>query len=619
MKTASLNKRLKASAVFALALVIFVTFYGCKPNNGKPESTIEPTSRNEEESMEKYSGEYSADTGALGGVDALGRALSISGKEVDETKKVGIFYFLWLGAHGTAGPYDNNKIVQNDPSAILSENNWRKAGGGNVGEMHFWGEPLFGYYRSNDKWVIRKHCQMLTDAGVDYICFDATNGYPYIETVKVLIEVWYEYLEAGKNIPKICFYTNTNSGATINQIYRSIYKSKALHNKYERLDELWFYYEGKPLIIGNIDDTLSTKAKDYFRIKAAVWPNAEKHDDGIPWMEFWRLNTSDAVYGVDGKKEVMNVSIAQHCATCRMSFGAWYGSSDHTRSWHDGENDKSEDAINYGYNFQEQWDFAIENDPDMVFVTGWNEWAAQRQNTDDNRIVFVDCCDPNTSRDAEPMRGGFGDNYFMQLCENIRRYKGVQNRVNASENKTVKTLSDFDNVPATYFDYRNDIVSRNHQGFGTIRYKDESGRNDFVTLKVTKDSENIYFYAETENDISEADEKWMTLFINSGSAGTEKWENQFDFAVNFGEIGAIVKYDGTKFVKVSETAVNIDGNRLMLSVPRKLLGCEGPVDLQFKWADNYLLTDDGNPDVYSFYTSGDAAPIGRFTYVFSEI
>ncbi len=33
--------------------------------------------------------------------------------------------------------------------------------------MHHWGEPYLGYYVSNDEWVIRKHAQMLSDAGVD--------------------------------------------------------------------------------------------------------------------------------------------------------------------------------------------------------------------------------------------------------------------------------------------------------------------------------------------------------------------------------------------------------------------------------------------------------------------
>lgn len=32
----------------------------------------------------------------------------------------------------------------------------------------------------------------------------------------------------------------------------------------------------------------------------------------------------------------------------------------------------------YGYNFQEQFDRALNIDPDMLFITGWNEWIAGR-------------------------------------------------------------------------------------------------------------------------------------------------------------------------------------------------------------------------------------------------
>ena len=33
-----------------------------------------------------------------------------------------------------------------------------------------------GYYLADDDWVIRKHAQMLTDAGVDVIIVDLTNA-----------------------------------------------------------------------------------------------------------------------------------------------------------------------------------------------------------------------------------------------------------------------------------------------------------------------------------------------------------------------------------------------------------------------------------------------------------
>ena len=227
----------------------------------------------------RYTGKYSGKNGALAGTDALGRKIALKDSGVRD-RKVGVFYFLWQGEHGTGGPYDNNKIVAANRDALLSESNWQNMGGGARGEHHFWGEPLFGYYRSSDTWVMRKHLQMLTDAGVDFLVFDATNAYTYSDRVKELISVWYEYLKDGVNVPKLAFYTNTSSGDTMRRIYDEIYNNAALKKQYPRLDELWFNWNGKPMIVGISKEADST-VKSYFTIKESTWPNAGRTDNGF--------------------------------------------------------------------------------------------------------------------------------------------------------------------------------------------------------------------------------------------------------------------------------------------------------------------------------------------------
>lgn len=115
---------------------------------------------------------------------------------------VGIFYFLWQGQHGTSGPYDNSKL-ENIEGALSSESGWIEAGGGAVGSHHFWGEPLFGYYTSDDEWVMRKHIQMLTDADVDFLVFDATNGYTYAKQALKLMSIHDEYQKDGWDVPQV--------------------------------------------------------------------------------------------------------------------------------------------------------------------------------------------------------------------------------------------------------------------------------------------------------------------------------------------------------------------------------------------------------------------------------
>ena len=621
--------KIKLIAILTAALMICSVFAGCVGPNNPAKPTEVPANT-------KYSGTFSDLNGSFGGVDALGRELSLDGQvSGPRDRKVGIFYFLWHGQHGTNGPYNIYEIVKNTPNATKSSKNWKKAGGGNDGDFHYWSEPMFGYYLATDQWVQRKHLQMLVDAGIDFMVFDTTNQYTYVTPLKKLLAVWEEYYEQGIKVPKLAFYTNTESGKTMNSIYKDIYNSKSMKSKFPHLDDMWFYYDGKPLIIGDPNDpVLSAEAKDFFRIKASVWPNGGRTDDGFPWMEFGRLLSDDAVYGLDGRKEVVNVSIAQHSDTVMMSFTEFYGGNDRTRSWHDGANDTSENAMAYGYNVGEQWDWAIGVDPEMVFFTGWNEWIAQKLSTDskDHPIMFCDCCAPNTSRDAEPVNGLYGDNYYMQLIDCIRRYKGTVARVNVGGDNTIDVNGSFDQwnnaaITAKYTDYLGDTADRSSKGYGKLVYKDETGRNDFVSLKVAKDAQNLYFYAETAENITPAtDDNWMTLFIRSGREDTARWENGFDFAVNLekpnGSEAVISKYnaDGT-WTKAGTAAIKVEGKKLMLSVSRETLGiadAETPLNVQFKWADNYQRNEDGSLDVYSFYKNGDAAPIGRETYVFSE-
>lgn len=573
--------------------------------------------------MSKYKGPYSKINGMYGGVDDLGRVLSTD-KTVPlprANRRVGIFYYPAPGNHGLKGPYDNSKIVAAHPDATKSEEAWLAAGGGAPHVDHHWGEPLFGYYTMNDEWVVRKHMQMFTDAGVDYLIFDTTNAVTYDGTIRKILEVLDEFYKQGiENVPKVAYYTNSESGRTINHIYHNIYQ------KLPEYSHLWFCWDGKPLIIGHPDDPeLEEEAKAFFRIKISYWPTEKRSsDDQWPWVEFEGIYTTDAVYGKNGRKEVVSVSTAQHCNNV-FSASAWYGEPNRTKSYRRDieKNDPSEDAVLWGYNFADQWKWAIEQDPETVFVTQWNEWLAMRMDPRGGHpIVFVDLADPNNSRDIEPMRGGFGDNYYMQLCEFIRQYKGAPPRVNIGEDTTILIHGDFsqwDSVTAEYRDYKRDTVPREKEGFGNFHYTDDSGRNDFEILKAARDAENLYFYAKTVDPITAPDGNgWMTLFINSGNLEHKNWHG-FDYVINRilpNREGAVIEVceGGWNWRSVGVAEMRVDGNQMMLRIPRDLIGVkEELLNLQFKWADHYVADD-----IWSFYEKGDAAPIGRLTYIFSE-
>ncbi len=542
--------------------------------------------------------------GSFACTDELGRSVMSANGESE--KLVGVFYFLWMGQHGKDFLCDNTKLVRDNPDAVLSEEAWMEAGGGKVSDFHFWGEPLFGYYSMDDEWVIRRHVQMLTDASVDFIVCDTTNAVTYTDAAKIMIKVFYEYYMKGFDVPKIAFYTNSASGRTMNRLYDELYNDEELLRKYPKLSELWFTMDGKPMIVGDKkDDELRDDVEDYFRIKASQWPNENKKKDGFPWMEFDRSLTLASVFRSKGIK-IMNVSAAQHSDTGAFSRTAWYGKNDRTRSWHDGRNDTSEDAVLHGYNFSEQWEFAIKMDPDIIFVTGFNEWVAQRQiKTDETPVLFVDCVDENCSRDVEPSAGRLGDNYYLQMVDYIGKFKKCTSKTETENSVTIDIDGSFDQwnnseITAVYRDFDGEIGDRNSVGFGNINYTDTSGRNDIVNMKVTSDSENYYFYVDTKETLSPStDKNHMTLFID------EK------FSVNRAtpENGrtSVEKITADGYEKIGEADIKTEGNKIMISVPKTLIGNDGTI--LFKWADNY----DEN-DVYSFYTKGDSAPYGRLCY-----
>lgn len=555
--------------------------------------------------------------GSLAATDALGRQIVSAG---ESKKKVGVFYFLWNGEHNTAGPYDITKITEQNPDAFRSEKAWIAAGGGGMGEFHFWSEPLFGYYRQADQWVVRRHCQMLTDAGVDFIVFDATNAATYRDRVLELIEIWYGYMKQGWKVPKLAFYTASYSGAVMNKLYDELYNDPSVREKYPDIDDLWFKMNDKPMIVGiKKDKELRRDVKKFFRIKAKQWPD-DKVRDGFPWMEFSRLGKLSSYYKKSPWDEsIMSVSVAQHCDTCCFSSSAWYGANDHGRSWHNGKKDTSPNAILHGYNFEEQWEYAIRLDPDIVFVTGFNEWVAQRLTLRDGEpFGFCDNCNPEYSRDIEPQAGILGDNYFMQLVKYIAKFK--RSTAVLPENSSVSIdidggFSQWKNekITAVYRDYEGDVVDRDCNGYGDTHYTDATGRNDIVNAKVASDAQNVYFYVDTAKPLSKpTDENWMQLLLNVSGA-----EEGYEYIINrrspengFATVEQITK-DGYK--TVGKASIRFEGNQLMLSVQKALLGLGENGSFRFKWADNC-----DPADLYNYYTHGDSAPYGRLNWVYGQ-
>ncbi len=543
---------------------------------------------------------------ALYGTDALGRSMpKVSDvRPFRSDRYVGVFYFLWLRLNQV---YDNSQILRDHPDARQTNASppW-----GPVHAYHFWGEPLFGYYRSDDPWVLRRHAALLSDAGVDFLVFDTTNAVLYEDVVLRLCEVFEQQRQLGECVPQIAFMVNTQAGRTAERIYELLYKPG-------RYRQLWFRWQGKPLLLCDPAQA-SKEVSDFFTLRKAHWP-FELVNTHNAWH--WEA-TYPQVYSYDrdsSRPEQVNVSVGQnlHQKTGRvemMSTGWARG-----RSFHDGRVDPRPDAHRYGLNFEEQWRRALELDPNVVFVTGWNEWIAMQLNQKEGPALFCDQFNLEFSRDVEMMKGGYGDNYYLQMAANIRWFKGMAAPPQVSGAQTIDLsgpLGQWDEVQPTYRDHGLDTLPRDFPGCGGKRYVVNSGRNDFRILKVVRDDQNVYFYAQTDKPIStHTDPNWMWLLLDVHSSTAPNWES-FDFRVNghassATETSVEVCRGGWQWQQVGAAAYRVEGTQLHLAVPRRLLGIQrGSFAIEFKWIDNAQTPG----DILNAYVDGDAAPDGRFRY-----
>lgn len=330
--------------------------------------------------------------------------------------------------------------------------------------------------------------------------------------------------------------------------------------------------------------------------------------------------------------------MANSCAECSEELAgsnmsdAYYGTPIYGRSWHNGAKDTRENASHYGFFFQDQLDTALKLDPPVTFLCQWNEWlvpmltknttCSPAYNFKGHHFVFRDEFNEEYSRDIEPMKGGYKDAYYLQMTSFCRKFKGMEKPATDTAYHTVDVLNDFsqwDNVPLTYREYTGDAVPRNYKAYDAIgRYENYTARNEFSVLKVASDENNIYFYAECSNVITDStDKNWMTLFLKTDDK-TASWEG-YNFVINRlspqnnkAVLEACSQNGKFEWKKVALLNFSCKANKFQIAVPKKLLGIyEKHFQIEFKWSDNMQ-----QEDVMDFYINGDAAPRGRMNYLY---
>jgi hypothetical protein len=629
------RRRYRSILLVVLCFTLPFAFAGCNFDSGGADSTREPAASDTVlDAGAGYAGERISDGRSIPdtlytvyntvGGDDFGRFIqSVDTSRGDKERYVGIFYFSSLGQHtGMTGIYDVSKLIAGGKSEEFDKDSPVSP----VNKAHIWGEPVWGYYDSRDEWVIRRQIELLTFAGFDYICADGTNGPMYFPVVDKVLDILLEYKNKGWNVPGFSYYlggsdVEANDIDQLTQVYNRYYAS----GKY---DDVMFKLNGRPMAVIREHTEVTMKAAaagvqktlaGYFTFKHRQWPIGDSFQaNGLPWIDFnypQKLHT-----------DTMNVSTAQHVS---VRFSDTEGSRGRGWNYVTGKNER--ENFKKEINYENQWKTVLENDAvSNVFVTGWNEWTATKQNLgvnsypEHNGFLMCDTFNDEFSRDIEPTKtSGMKDTAYLLTIRNLRDFK-----YNAAKHYSYPELTfsmdDFDETlwagASKFRDFTGEAVTRDYSGLdGKAYYYDESNRNDIDTVYAARDSENLYFRVSAFRDITPyeaGDLKWMNIWLNTRGQ-KQKGAMGYSFVINRNLISEnkseIRKAAGANsFVKCGEADIAVGGKVLLVKIPLKALGLNATnYDIEFKVTDNTGITD-----VLQFYNTGDAAPVGTLSYKF---
>ncbi len=566
---------------------------------------------------------------SLAATDAFGRSFS-SVSMANPEKETGMFYSLWHGSH-ESGIYDVTELKETNPTAL-----WDVTSGTGLptasplGQYHYFGRPLYGYYDSRDPWVLARHCELFTMAGIDYLVFDTTNSVIYTDVVSALIEVWRKFAAQGFEVPKLAFYTNSHSQITVNSLYGIWFQD-------DSYDDVWYMVDGKPMLVTRKEDFTDLERlalyEERFTLKSSQWPDERMQRDAFPWMNWdWPQFNHNGT---------MSVSIAQmpgyNAANQEESnYGRGYTRATEGYEW----GEQNLDEYEKGLNFEEEWRTVFDEElnegkeVNNVFITQWNEWMAIKNRANNGDMQMVDGFDLIYSRDAEmtDSETGYGDGFYLQIARNLRNFAYEDGEHYLLDHQSISIGTDdpkWNEVEYTYRDFEGDAQFRNFENAATAGspgyevYSDLTARNDIVNTKIAHDNDNIYVRVETSADIiaSSGDESWMNLFIgNPDLEERSAYADNFDFRIVPNGSGTldVLTYDAetNEWVKKESAGAYVyAGDVIEYRIPRGSLGLAGgDPHLLLKVTDH--LVDP--TDVDDFYVSGDSAPIGRLAYEYAH-
>ena len=579
--------------------------------------------------------------------DGAGRTLP-SFEQTGITKNncyVGMYFNL------THGFWEHNKAVVNFKSRSVMEVlekdhinlEWNTLDPGQAVFNYWTAEPEDGYVNSSDPWYERRQLIMLGNAGVDYIFIDYTNTIVSWHSLEVTMREICELQKQGYPSPKIVLWTNDHAGQwigavtadtiQINDIYNNIYKP----GKYK---DAWFMLDGKPLIMGPKHLVKNQEIIDFFN-----WRFMWADQDGPGRWNFMSGYPQKAGKDPEGNIEQL---------VMMKAFGGAFNTKDKCSTPPIGSSGRLAD--NYQPPLNELWyndsltgkgEFLKEqfkrlpelpSYPRFMTFSQWNEGGAgvwRPSVGEANTFCFygrelnkatdrwmIDAFNIEYNRDMGPLKNYFTDNYYYQVMNYIRQYKGMQPPQEVSPASTIQidgAFSEWSNISPVFRDPTGDTKHRSYFDDEKVYLNtNNTGRNDIIESKITYDDSNIYFYVKTNEILTSwQDNNWMILYIDADRDFTTGW-NGYDFAINMEIINlnttTIKSFANEAWEILGTTKFLSSGNELEIVVSKASVGITSNTpQFYFKWIDNQQKL----MDIKDVLINGDAAPDRRFSYYFN--
>lgn len=376
--------------------------------------------------------------------------------------KFGIYYLGWhcpvsdtpKNIYHPARNSSGTQDVRDISKAIAGAQAW-----GLTMEFHWWGKPEKGFYcLADNETVLQQHAAQLVQAGIDFIFYDATNN-PMADPQGSVQQSFDRLLDAWRPLaggaPKIAIWVPVTAGGTM--VDYMVSKLNEPQNQAMR-----FLHDGKPLVL-SVDALATDESKmaalsvnNTMRRMWSFFPSVPMFDQfhGDRWGF---MQQCGAGFKASGGTETCNqrVSRRENQTVEVVPITTAY-------QFYQIISDKAYAVPKFrGKTFWQQFRTAYDLAPEIVTITGWNEWIAQKgcrtpdtpftpftydcdppdsATWPDGSMVFADQYDVEYNRDIEPAQDAaqMGSYYYNLMSDCVHAYK--ENRLCAIPQAPVGVL-----------------------------------------------------------------------------------------------------------------------------------------------------------------------------------